>query len=290
MYYEVYIDVLFLENLMMDSLLLLSVRKIQKLPVGCLRVFLGAMAGAILTCIVVLINLPIILKYVIFYVFITGIMISVGLKQRKLFLILRSAVLLYIVTMFYGGIMYFIHPYIRMASIFYAIAVVVYFVVNLFWKILSGAVKEHKNVCKVTIFTTKGIFQLQALVDTGNGLVDPITEEPVCVIAGETARDILGVQNNMCTEQAMESQFEKFENGVRYIVYRTIAGEDIMPIVRVGKMIIYAQEKKVIQKPLIGICKEPVSERHLYQMLLNPDILGGTKNVSKNSNTTEVSV
>lgn len=287
MYYEVYIDVLFLENFMMDSLLLLSVRKIQKLPVGCLRVFMGAIAGAILTCIVVLVNLPMVLKYLLFYVFIAGVMVSVGLKQRKLFLIVRSEVLLYVVTMFYGGVMYFIHPYIRMASLFYATAVVVYFVVNLFWEILSGAVKQHKNICKVTIFTTKGMFQLQALADTGNGLMDPITGEPVCVIDGETAKHILGVQNNMYDEENNESQFE---NRVRYIVYRTIAGEDIMPIVRVSKMIIYASEKKVIQKPLIGICKEPVSERHLYKMLLNPDILGGTKNVSKNSSATEVSV
>lgn len=287
MYYEVYIDVLFLENLMMDSLLLLSVRNIQKLSVGCLRVFIGAMAGAILTCIVVLVNLPMILKYLISYVFIAGVMVSVGLKQRTLFLILRSEVLLYVVAMFYGGVMYFILPYIRIVSLFYATAVVVYFVVNLFWKILSGAVKQYKNVCKVTIFTTKGIFQMQALADTGNGLMDPVTGEPVCVLDEKTARHILGVQNNICNEEVTESQFE---NRVRYIVYRTIAGEDIMPVVRVRKMIIYASEKKVIQEPLIGICKEPVSERHLYQMLLNPDILGGTKNVSKNSSATEVSV
>lgn len=287
MYYEVYIDVLFLENLMMDSLLLLSVRNIQKLSVGCLRVFIGAMAGAILTCIVVLVNLPMILKYLISYVFIAGVMVSVGLKQRTLFLILRSEVLLYVVAMFYGGVMYFILPYIRIVSLFYVTAVVVYFVVNLFWKILSGAVKQYKNVCKVTIFTTKGIFQMQALADTGNGLMDPVTGEPVCVLDEKTARHILGVQNNICNEEVTESQFE---NRVRYIVYRTIAGEDIMPVVRVRKMIIYASEKKVIQEPLIGICKEPVSERHLYQMLLNPDILGGTKNVSKNSSATEVSV
>lgn len=287
MYYEVYIDVLFLENLMMDSLLLLSVRNIQKLSVGCLRVFIGAMAGAILTCIVVLVNLPMILKYLISYVFIAGVMVSVGLKQRTLFLVLRSEVLLYVVAMFYGGVMYFILPYIRIVSLFYVTAVVVYFVVNLFWKILSGAVKQYKNVCKVTIFTTKGIFQMQALADTGNGLMDPVTGEPVCVLDEKTARHILGVQNNICNEEVTESQFE---NRVRYIVYRTIAGEDIMPVVRVRKMIIYASEKKVIQEPLIGICKEPVSERHLYQMLLNPDILGGTKNVSKNSSATEVSV
>lgn len=287
MYYEVYIDVLFLENFIMDSLLLLSVRKIQKLPVGYLRVFIGAMAGAILTCIVVLLNLPSVLKYVIFYVFIAGIMVLVGLKQRTLSLILQSELLLYVVAMFYGGIMYFIYPYIRMVSLFYAIAVVVYFVVDVFWKILSGAVKQYKNICKVIIFTAKGTFQLQALADTGNGLMDPVTGEAVCVIDGKTARMILGVQNNMYDEEINESQFE---NRVRYIVYRTIAGEDIMPVVRVRKMIIHASEKKVIQKPLIGICKEPVSERHLYQMLLNPDILGGTKNVSKNRSATEVSV
>lgn len=287
MYYELYIDVLFLENLMMDSLLLLSVRKIQKLPIGYLRVFVGAVAGAILTCIVILLNLPIFLKYVIFYVFITVIMVLVGLKQRKIFLVLRSSVLLYVIAIFYGGIMYFIRPFIREVSLFYTTAVVVYFVVNLFWKILNGAVKQHKNVCKVTIFTTKGMFQLQALEDTGNGLTDPVTGDPVCVIADETARYILGVQNNMCDEKTSESQYE---NRVRYIVYRTIAGENIMPVVRAKEMIIYAEEKKVIQKPLIGICKEPVSERHLYQMLLNPDILGGAKNVSKNSNATEVSV
>lgn len=248
---------------------------------------MGAIAGAILTCIVVLVNLPMVLKYFLFYVLIAGVMVSVGLKQRTIFLIVRSEVLLYVVAMFYGGVLYFIHPYIRMLSLFYATAVVAYFVVNLFWKILSGAVKQHKNVCKVTIFTTKGTFQLQALIDTGNGLTDPVTGAPICVLDGKTAKHILGVQNNICDEETNESQFE---NKVRYIGYRTIAGEDIMPIVRVRKMIIHMDEKKVIQKPLIGICKEPVSERHLYQMLLNPNILGGTKNVSKNSSATEVSV
>lgn len=279
MYYELYIDVLFLENLMMDSLLLLSVKKIQKLSVGYLRVFVGAIIGATLTCMIVLLNFPSVLKYMISYVFIAVIMICIGLNQRTVLTIIRSVVILYIITILYGGILYFLRPYIRKVSLFYGTSVIVYFIANLFFEILTGVVKQNRNICNVTIFTTKGMFQLQALEDTGNGLTDAVTGEPVCVVDDETAKWIFGVQNEM-----------QVENKVRYIAYRTIAGENVMPIVRAREMIVYAKKKQVIPKPLIGICSEPVSEQHLYQMILNPDILGGMKNVSKNSSTTEVSV
>lgn len=288
MYYELYIDVLFLENLMMDSLLLLSVRKIQKLPIGYLSVFMGAMTGTVLTCFVVVLNFPVILKYVFSYVVITNVMVLIGLKQRKMISVLQSAVLLYVIAILYGGILYFLRPYIRSVSLFYGVAAMSYFIENLFWEILSGALKQHKNVCKVTISTLKGEFSLQALEDTGNRLTDPVTGEPVCVIADATAKQILGIQSNLYERKAVQKE-KPSEYSVRYIPYRTIAGEDIMPIVRVNELVIDAGVKKVIQKPLIGICKEPVSERHLYQMILNPDILGGTKNVSKNSNATKVS-
>ena len=287
MYYELYIDVLFLENLMMDSLLLLSVRKIQKLPVGYFRIFAGAMAGAVLTCVIVVLNIPVVLKYIISYVFITVIMISVGLNQRNIFMILRSVVLLYVIAVLYGGILYFLRPYVRNISLFYGTAVITYFMVNLFWKILSGTTKQHKNVCKVTIYTAKGTFQLQALEDTGNGLTDPITGDPVCVVDRETANHILGLQSNIYDIGEWKAELQP-EEKFRYITCRTVAGESLMPVVRIRKMIVYTEQKREILKPLIGICAEPVSERHLYQMILNPDILGGAKNVNKNSSITTV--
>lgn len=288
MYYELYIDVLFLENLMMDSLLLLSVRKIQKLPVGYLRIFTGAMTGTILTCVCVLIKLPRVLKYMIFYVVTIILMIVVGLKQRSVLSILQSAGLLYAIAMLYGGILYFLRPYIRNISLFYGIAAVVYFVVNLFWEILSEMAKQHKNVCVVTVFTSKGTFRLQALEDTGNRLTDPVTGEPVCVVDDKTAKYILGIQSNLYYTKAGVNEV-RTDNPIRYIVYRTIAGENMMPVVRVKEMIIYERKKIVIENPLIGICEEAVSEQQVYQMILNPDILGGTKNVSKNSSITKVS-
>ena len=53
-YYELYVDVLFLVNFMMDYLLLLLVKKMLKCTATHGRVCLGAFAGALLTCIVVM--------------------------------------------------------------------------------------------------------------------------------------------------------------------------------------------------------------------------------------------
>lgn len=287
MYYEIYIDVLFLENLMMDSLLLLSVRKILKLPVSCFRVFTGAIAGSALTCMVIVFHMPVILKYVISYVFTVLVMIVIGLKQRNIFQIVRSAVSLYVTAILYGGMIYFFCPHIRNISLFVGSAVVTCFIVNLFWKILYGFVKQHKNVCKVTIFTTKGTFELQALEDTGNKLTDSVTGDPVCMIDSETAKHILNLQSNEFDEKTSSMEL-LMEEKFRYITCRTIIGESLIPIVRIKKMVIHTEPEKEIMKPLIGICAVPISERHLYQMILNSDILGGTNHVSKNNSTTTI--
>ena len=50
MYYELYIDVLFLVNFMMDYILLLITRRLIKADASYGRVCLGALAGSILTC------------------------------------------------------------------------------------------------------------------------------------------------------------------------------------------------------------------------------------------------
>ena len=53
MYYELYIDVLFLENFMMDSLLLLAVNRVLKCGRSYGRIFLGGALGSTLTCLVI---------------------------------------------------------------------------------------------------------------------------------------------------------------------------------------------------------------------------------------------
>ncbi|MEE1085853.1 MAG: sigma-E processing peptidase SpoIIGA [Schaedlerella sp.] len=285
MNYEIYIDVLFLENFMMDSLLLLSISKLQRIPIKYTRIMIGAMAGSVLTCSTILLNIPIVLKYMIANVMSAVIMVFVGLKQRDIYCLIRSTVLLYIISVLYGGIMLIFRPYIRNVSIFYSSAVISYIGIDILLKILTRVYKQSKDLYKVSVFTTKGVFQLQALGDTGNTLTDPVTKEPVTVIDKKIAEQILGLKKFWSDSE--ETEFTK-NMEFRYIRYRTIGGENIMPMVRIDKMIVHTDRKIEITKPLIGICEEPVSERQIYQMILNSDILGGAGNVSENNDTTEI--
>ena len=62
MYHELYIDLFFLENLMMDSLLLLALDHILKCGTPRGRLFLCGAVGSFFTCVVIAIPLPRIMK------------------------------------------------------------------------------------------------------------------------------------------------------------------------------------------------------------------------------------
>ena len=59
MYYEVYIDVMFLVNFMMDVLILFSVKALMKMPGSMKRVIAGGLVGSGLSCLVVILRLPV---------------------------------------------------------------------------------------------------------------------------------------------------------------------------------------------------------------------------------------
>ena len=83
MYYELYVDVLFLVNFMMDYLLLLLVKKMLKCTATHGNIFLGAILGSFLTCVVVILPIPYaVLKFMLFHMFVNIFMIRVGLKSN----------------------------------------------------------------------------------------------------------------------------------------------------------------------------------------------------------------
>lgn len=85
MYYELYIDVLFLVNFMMDYILLLLVRKMLKCTATHGNICIGAMTGSFLTCLVII--LPVLhpfLKFILFHVVVNTAMIKAGLKIKDM--------------------------------------------------------------------------------------------------------------------------------------------------------------------------------------------------------------
>lgn len=261
MYYELYIDVLFLINFMMDSLLLLAVKKVLKCPVQNVRVFFGGAAGAVLSCVLAVLPLPAVVKIPVYYAGINSMMLRIGLNIKKWREFWRAFVLLYAAAFLMGGMMQILRPWIRTGSLFFAAAVPVYYLLCFLWKFLIRLKRQQKQICDVVLYVGIEKYRVNALMDTGNGLTDPISGEPVCVMDPACAREMLE---------------EAEDKGIRYIPYRTVAGDGVMPVFRAEEMEIFLpgeKEKFRMQRPVIGICEGQISEQEDYQMILNPDIL-----------------
>lgn len=258
MYYELYIDVFFLVNFMMDAILLEILRRILGCPASHGRVFLGAGTGALGACVVLCLPVPYgFIRIIAGHGLINLIMLKTGLGIRWGREMAKAFLLLYISGFLVGGILSAFRPYLRTAGLFFAFAVVSYYGALGVWKLLGALAGREKSRREVRLFRGEKSCRVRAIVDTGNTLRDAVTGKPVCVIDQKTA-ETLGL-------------FEQPE-GLRFLPYHSVGRrEGVLPAFPLDKMELPGNPVRVVERPLVAVCQEISQDDH--QMLLNPDIL-----------------
>ena len=258
MYYELYIDLFFLENFMMDSLILLAVNRILKCGQGYGRILSGGALGSALTCLVTAIPLPAVVKLLFFHILINSLMLIAGLGIKRAGQFVKAVVLLYLSAVFLGGIMQIFRPYMRYMSVFYGAGAVSYLLFQWMWRSAAAAERQEREILDVELYTGERQIRVRALWDTGNQLVDDLTGSPVNIIDPEFAREAFGPEERM--------------RGIRYIPFRCIGGESVMQIFRIEKMCVHMEGEYWIMNPVLGIGREEISCAGDYQMILSPGI------------------
>ena len=123
MYYEVYIDVMFLVNFMMDVLILFSVKALMKMPGSTKRVIAGGLVGSGLSCLVVILRLPVGITMAVLHMLVSSGMVVCGLKIRSFSEFLKCYILLYFVSVLIGGILGMLKPYVKYTSLYFAVVI-----------------------------------------------------------------------------------------------------------------------------------------------------------------------
>ena len=186
-------------------------------------------------------------------------MIRAGLKIKKVKELIKAYILLYVSGFLLGGIMQALHQYISKGSLFFAIAAFGYYLASKLWDIIVHMQKMNQIHCDVELYWGERTFRLKGLIDTGNGLADPISNKPVCILDKMVAKEFLG-----------EMKLAK----VRYIPFHSIGKkEGLLLAVEIDKMCIHSEQEIWIDRPLLGISEERVSSEGEYQMILNPNLL-----------------
>lgn len=277
MYYELYIDLFFLENFMMDSILLLFVRSVFGKKSFTIRTFTAGVIAAVFSCVVIVIRMPEAVKCFCNYCIIPIVMIWLGVKISNIVQLFEGVLLLYFTAICLGGIMQLFRPYMGIVSVMYVSALMGCFILKMSWNLLTRAGNLQKRCCQVVLYDETKKWDIRAMIDTGNMLQDPAGQKPVHIISKKMAEKIYGtkmVEELLEYSLSNENEEKWMQKKLHYIPCQTIQGTHLLPVVTMEKMEIIQKSIIEIQMPQIGI---GIMEETDYQMIVNAQSIGGTK-------------
>lgn len=272
--YYLYIDVVFLVNLVMDIVVLSMVKVILKVKTSALRIVLGGVIGALWTCILAIYPmLPVLLQGMVTYVVVGGLMVKVGLRTKGVRGLVKGVLGLYLASVALGGLMmalyqhtrigYYIEQLIRggyaqgIPLIIWALlTAAAVFGLKYLWINVMEIQRQKSHLYEVTLNYGGRVVKATGFLDTGNLLFDPVSHKPVHIVS----------------EKLWHVLYQ--EGGpVRMIPFHTIGSEGgVMPGMLLDSMAVGGdQPEKVIEKPLIAVSPKPLCKDGSYEILLHEE-------------------
>lgn len=257
MYYEVYVDILFLENLWMNGMLLLLTAWADHVRVKKLRLVVAAAAGSIGAC-----GLAIASPLMPGTGYFAG-NVGIALGMVKLafpgcaHLGIRT-VMLYLQCFVMSGILRYLEQFHRLGGVWFAgISSISFLLLAALESGMRRRKAERIQVHTVTLCMNGKMITVEGLYDTGNGLYDPVNGRPVSVLSG-------------CMLDTLLSKAEN-ETVVRYIPYHTISQSGMLEMYVLDWMCIETNGKK-IHIDLPEVARMP-QETSVYPLILHRDML-----------------
>ncbi|NPV26585.1 MAG: sigma-E processing peptidase SpoIIGA [Firmicutes bacterium] len=298
----VYIDIVFVINLVMDYTILWATAKLGQLQAPKRRLFLGALIGACYSAVLLFPNFSYMYSLLV-RLLLSLIIVGVTFAPLKLTKLAQALIYFYLIAFTMGGAIlggiYFLsnnpHLYgtmnelmLSLVNIKYTWLLVGVAVAVVLAKLGVGFIKKNllKNYLRVpvTICLASHRLEVEALLDTGNQLKDPITQAPVLiaelrVLAPVMPRDIQEVFQHS-TDPEVHKMIAKLAHSswssrLRVIPFTSIGKHHGMLLgLRPDEVIVRTNERTVRTKNVvIGVYNKALCPKGSYQALLHPDLI-----------------
>lgn len=260
----VYIENVFLLNLVMNLYLFRLTGFILRKSTTLLRILLGSVAGALGYCIsicffndsqsllMVLVMLPVSVLGC-FFVF----------KGKTIYEVLRHTGYLYCVAFFLGGGLLFLQRQIPFLQQMKSSAILILVCAGVMYeggRVLIRFLQKRKEnpFCTVILQGESEELQITALIDTGNGLREPVSGRSVSILEEEVFRKM---KDRLLPEK------------LKVIPYHSVGKtHGIMMGMEVSNIKIRTDDgEKVLPEGILAMYQGRLSESGSYQMILSPE-------------------
>lgn len=261
----IYIDSIFLLNLVMDLYLLTLTARMLGKTATYPRIFAGSVVGAAGYCIVLCLpGISYMLKVLLGMVPVGMLMIKIAYRMKGIRELLRALGYLYLLSFLMGGFIIFLKGKSRLlsehgdsAAAVAGIGFICFVMIRKLIQVYRKRREEH--FCKVSIPGDTGVLTVAALIDTGNGLVEPVSQKPVAILDADKWE---GLRRWMKPEK------------YKIIPYHSIGKESgVLEGYEIDTMeISTSMGKRQFDKVIIAVFKGKVSRKGSYQMILPPEL------------------
>ena len=258
MNYEIYLDVVFLINLMFEFVVLKLTGSIARRKSTLLKYFLAAFTGSVLLCMMLILrNAGVIRRPLGVMVVSDFLMIVIAFyrKREKLYKMLGITAVFYMMSFLLGGVLNALYGYTVVGYYwntlggpaankavewyFVCFGALICFVLGMPLIFVLKKMKDTRSIYwDVTLCMNGKERKVTALADTGNHLVEPVSGHAVHVIELETAADIVD-------SEFLEAVKKFYKNGIMDNGLYRGTGIRMIPFRAVGTP---------NEKLLVGIC------------------------------------
>lgn len=299
MYLEIYIDILFLINLVFDFLLLWIVKKVLKWNTKLLRMIVASVFGAVATCIYAIVpSLYGEIKFVISYIVVCAFMVRITFRINKIREWLRAIFVVSLVTFCMGGIITSILNH-KETILSYAKSLSDHLIgeMSLLGVVITGMVamicmlgiirflryqkQMSKEIYDVWLTRSGACVHTKGLVDTGNCLYDPITGKPVIVIEMKLMEEVLEASLYHDLKKIVTFEDTSYHinsanaTKIRLIPFQSIGKKrGILPAILLDEVEIRKDTQFLCSKKVIAALYDDVlSQTKEYQVILHKSLL-----------------
>ena len=291
----IYLDLIFLENFIMNTIILYATKIILKTKANCFRIFIASIIGSIYTIILYTTELKI-YSSIISKILLSIIMIYVAFKAKNIKKLLQQVLIFYITSFIFGGFALYLIYYIKPQEILIRNGVYVgsyvlktillggilaFIIIKICTQIMKN--KSKSLYCNIEINIDNNVVKTKAMVDTGNLVKEPITNNPVIIVESTLLEGIIpleilnNLENILCGDLKNISE----ENQMNYIVkmrcipFKSLGEENGMLLgIKSNEVIIEKDdENKIIKNAIIGIYDKSLTKRGEYRALIGIDCL-----------------
>ena len=294
----VYIDVLFIVNFIINYLLFVITAKIGRLPLKRWRIILSALIGAVYSVFMFFPDMS--------FVYSTGaklifscFAVAVAYNIYGVRLYFKALGLFYLTTFCFGGGVFALCSFTGIGAATGAVISNGIFYINLPWQLLFVSVggsyiilrivwaSLRSRLSKENMFIGISIFldgkraDVNALIDTGNALYDPLTSAPVIVAEYSKIKELLPEN----TAEMLEGETELSDRlwhgqtslKLRLIPFSSLGRERGMLIgFKPDKVVFYQNEQtSERQNIIVGIYSKRLTKDGSYSALLHPEVIAG---------------